>query len=677
LTGLRALPVDGKAVAALGGLGADAKANPFTMQVDFATAGAGLERVQLSRHVDVLGANARNEILQQREIYTFRAMDGSNVVREIVPFAAIGVRIDGVFVPLLESGVWKEIGRTQTLTDASVTLEAVVVDGASAPVVKVTREFRLKADRYDIELIQSLANVSGRALRVQWMQHGPVDLPVGVIRYGGDSRRLRLGHLPGATVNPDQQWVNPDRFSLYHADVLGEPMDAMGGAWNEKNIWPVPGYEASGLNLSWVALTNRYFSVAVHPLPERQPELAPGKSDKRFVDVASVDRIVLGRGGSGTGELKKNAIAGVRLFGPEVTLAPGASEDLSMGIYAGPLSERYLRADARAKTLGMDGMVIYSFGGPCGFCTFQWLAQLLKSFLSVLQSSVVFDWGLAIVVLVVCVRTLLHPVTKWSQMSIQRFGKQMSALAPKQKKLQEKYGDDKVKLREEMAKLMKEENVNYAGMLGCLPMFLQTPIWIALSAMIYFTFELRHTPAFFGVFQSIVPGWSFLADLSEPDKIVAFGTAIYVPLISGLMGPVEGLNLLPVLMGVLFWFQQKYMTPPPTTELTPEMETQQKIMKVMIVFMFPLLMYNAPSALVIYFLANSGLGIIESQRIRKQVLKLEAIEDERKKLIKEGKLPAPVKKPGFFARLQAMAEAKQQQIEENRKAAEKAKRKGK
>ncbi len=670
IEGLRALPVDVAARGAkgpIGDLGGDQKTNPFTMQLAFAPTGMGVERIQLSRHTDSLGKTARNEVLQQRETFQYMATDGATVEREIVPFAAIGVRVNGVFVSLLDGAVWRETARSRTQTEARAAFEAVVVDGAGAPVVKVSREYRLRADKYDVELLQSVQNLSGGAVKVQWVQNGPVDVPAGVVRYGGDSRRLRIGHLPSLTLNPDQQWVNADRFSMYHADVLGTPMDAAGATWNEKKLWPVPGYEAEPLGLSWLAVTNRYFSVSVHPLVERQAELAPGKADKRFTDVASIDRVVLARGGASTSELQANAIAGVRLFGPEVTLAAGASEDVSMGVYAGPLSTRYLNAEDRLKSLGMDGMVIYSFGGPCGFCTFQWLAQLLRIFLGFLQSSVVFDWGLAIIVLVVCVRTALHPVTKWSQTNIQRFSKQMAALAPKQKKLQEKYGSDQAKLREEMGKLMKEENVSYAGMLGCLPMFLQTPIWIALSAMIYFTFELRHAPAFFGVFQSIVPGWSFLADLSEPDRLIAFGTAFHVPLISGMMGPVDGLNLLPMLMGVLFWFQQKYMTPPPTTELSPEMETQQKIMKVMIVFLFPLMMYNAPSALVIYFLANSALGIVESQRIRSQMLIQDAKEEERKRLVKEGKLPPPApKQPGFFARLQAMAEAKQAEIEKKK-----------
>ena len=201
-----------------------------------------------------------------------------------------------------------------------------------------------------------------------------------------------------------------------------------------------------------------------------------------------------------------------------------------------------------------------------------------------------------------------------------RFGKQMQALAPKQQKLKEKYKDDPKRLQQEVAKLMKEEGVNFTGMLGCLPMFLQTPIWIALYAMLYFAYELRHEPAFFGVVQKLTNnGWAFLGDLSAPDHFIEFGRAFNVPLISGLMGPITGLNILPLVLGVVFYIQQKYLTPPTSATLTPEQQAQQKIIKIMMVVMFPVFVFNAPSGLTLYFVTNSTLGILESRWIRAHI----------------------------------------------------------
>jgi len=81
-------------------------------------------------------------------------------------------------------------------------------------------------------------------------------------------------------------------------------------------------------------------------------------------------------------------------------------------------------------------------GGPCAFCTFPWLAHILVWLLNNIHDWLTRDWALAIFVLVLIVRTVLHPVTKWSQIRVQRFSHQMQQMAPKQKKIQEKYKGD-------------------------------------------------------------------------------------------------------------------------------------------------------------------------------------------------------------------------------------------
>jgi len=76
---------------------------------------------------------------------------------------------------------------------------------------------------------------------------------------------------------------------------------------------------------------------------------------------------------------------------------------------------------------------------------------------------------------------------------------------------------------------------------------------------------------------------------------------------------------LPLLMGAVFYVQQKYMTPPTTATMTPEQKQQQKIMRVMMVVMFPLFLYKAPSGLTLYILTSSCIGILESRYIRRHI----------------------------------------------------------
>jgi YidC/Oxa1 family membrane protein insertase len=140
------------------------------------------------------------------------------------------------------------------------------------------------------------------------------------------------------------------------------------------------------------------------------------------------------------------------------------------------------------------------------------------------------------------------------------------------------------------------------------------PIWIALYAVLYFNFDLRHQAAFFGIFQNF-GGWQFLSDLSRPDNFFEFPSPINLFLFS-----LHGINLLPIIMGVVFFIQQKYMTPP-TPNMTPEQEQQQKIMKWMMVLMFPAMLYIAPSGLTLYILTSTCVGIIESKRVKAHIEK--------------------------------------------------------
>jgi len=207
----------------------------------------------------------------------------------------------------------------------------------------------------------------------------------------------------------------------------------------------------------------------------------------------------------------------------------------------------------------------------------------------------------------------LHPITKKSQINMQRFGKVMQKLKPEIEKLKKKYPDDPKRVQTEQMQLMAKYGVNPFQMLGCLPMFLQMPIWIALYALLYFMFDIRQEPAFFGIFQ-MIGGWPFLADLSSADHFFGKFNEPY----QFLFWNVTGINFLPILMGVIFYVQQKYMSPQ-NMATTPEQASQQKMMRIMMVVMFPLMLYSAPSGLTLYILTSSSVGILESRHIRKQI----------------------------------------------------------
>lgn len=604
-----------------------ALADPYELQLRFSPVGAGIDTIELADYFTEPKGTEHVALVRER---TFGA-------GRLTPMAMLGLTIGGQYVPLTgytPAGeplpIWREL--------APGDFEAFITDAEGTRILRVRRTFTIDENSFELGLDQRIDNLTDAPIPVSVIQTGPADL-IQESFYGGDKRRLRFGYLLDETRDPTQQFVQPDSDLKPRNKLLGKKEKSTKLYAAAAPVWPTPAHANRNHTLSWLALTNRYFAVAVHP------KVDPNAPTNNLALTAAerVDRVVA------------DVIAGdglmLRMTGPVQVVPASGSIDSALSIYAGPLSRRVINDQPQAAAVNLDGLVVYNFGGMCAVCTFAWLADGLKSILLIAHDYITFDWALAIILLVIIVRTILHPVTRWSQIRVQRFAKQMQEVGPKQKKLQEKFKDDPKRLQQETAKLWKEEGISPAGMLGCLPMFLQTPVWIALYAVLYFSSEMRHQPAFFGVFQKITNGsWTFLADLAQPDRFLAIAN----PIDLGLMR-IDGLNILPLLLGVVFYAHQKYLTPPTATTMTPEQEQQQKLIKVMMVVLFPLFMYGAPSGLALYFITNSTVGIFEMRHIRKSIdaKGLLDVKPERKKNAK----------PGFLARLYEAAQ-KQQQLRE-------------
>ena len=149
--------------------------------------------------------------------------------------------------------------------------------------------------------------------------------------------------------------------------------------------------------------------------------------------------------------------------------------------------------------------------------------------------------------------------------------------------------------------------------MGFLPMFVQMPIWIALYSAIYASIALRGAP--------FLPVW--ITDLSAPDALFRF-TAITLPL----FGKLDSFNLLPILMGVAFYLQQKLMPKQAAASANPQVAQQQKMMMIMLPLLFPLMLYKAPSGLNLYIMASTFAGVIEQYVIRKHIREKEEAESK-------------------------------------------------
>lgn len=598
----------------------------------FTTLGAGIESLQLPDDFETVAGKV-HVTLQAR-------FDLEGTTLSAVPFAAFQAEIEGSVVNITgwDYPIW-------TQTSAGV-FEAYIDDNEGNPVVRIERRFTLKPnEQHGFYLNETIENVSASSLRARLISTGAIDMPKADSSYGGDRRRVRYGYLLPAEQQGTSLTVTVDEELKNRNKLLGKKIPSQYGKAYPVGlaVWPNEDILPGASRLSWLALTDRYFVVAMHPqfgsASVQRPE------EKLLNGITMIDRLMLDHYAS-----PLDAVQILRLTGQEHQIASGESVTNTIGVYAGPRNRPLMNSEPEIAALNMPSMVVSNLGGICAPCTFSWLTDILIGVLRTFHS-IVGDWAVSILLLVVLVRGCLHPVTRWSQIRVQRFSVQMQAMAPKQKAVREKYKGDSKRQQQEMSKLWKEEGISPAGMLGCLPMFLQSPVWIALYATLFFASELRHEPAFYGVFQNMF-NWGFMNDLSAPDGAIPLPSSMHFSF--AMWGTVNSLNILPLLLGVVFYLHQKYLTPPTQATLTPEQESQQKMMKIMMVFMFPVMMYAAPSGLALYFITNSTMGIIENKWIRAHMKKHGMLEIENIRAAKKEK------GPGFLQRMNEAAEAQRQ-----------------
>ncbi len=566
----------------------------WNMEVSFTSGGAGISSIRFSNIFETVDGKLAWKKYRENggtqpttdDLYLLTDTFGQNDFSAPV-LSAYQIIINDQSLSLTSKDVWRQTNATED----SVSYEATVVDANQNNIAVIERTWSL-GKGYDLHVQQSIKNLTGQRFVVQWLQYGPPSLTVDRSRYM-DRRRFRFGWELSDDFDPDHAApIQSNDFLYEFADTTKE---------KDTTLWPTDETRDEGYKLSWFASTNRYFSLAVMPNINDKGEGNRVITDKIETIACSV---------RGT-EPSEHVLTG--LWSPKTTLDGGKIYDLTMCVYAGPLQRSVLDNREPYIALNMRDMVLYQMSSMCAICTFQWLADFLAVVLTTLDHYVVFDWGLAIVLLVLIVRTILHPITKKSQINMQRFGKVMQKLKPEIDKLKKKYPNDPKRVQTEQMALMQKYGVNPFQMLGCLPMFLQMPIWVALYALLYFMFDIRQEPAFFGFFQ-LFGEWPFLADLSSADHF--FGK--FSEPKQFLLWNVTGINILPILMGAIFFVQQKYMSPQ-SMATSPEQESQQKIMKVMMVVLFPVMLYSAPSGLTLYILTSSGVGILESRHIRKHI----------------------------------------------------------
>ncbi|MCW9028780.1 MAG: membrane protein insertase YidC [Kangiella sp.] len=267
-----------------------------------------------------------------------------------------------------------------------------------------------------------------------------------------------------------------------------------------------------------------------------------------------------------TTTVKPNQETIIRFIQPTVSVAAQSEKVIDATLYVGPKILKRLEAAAPGLEKSLDLSWVWWIGLP--------IYKLMQFFYSF-----VANWGLAIILVTLVVKTLLYPLSAAQYRSMAN----MRKLAPKMQQLKERYGEDKQRMQQEMMKMYKEEGANPFG--GCLPMLLQFPIFIALYYVLFEAVELRHAPFF---------GW--IQDLSVADPYF----------------------VLPLLMGGSMWLMQKLQPQSPTMD-----PMQQKIMSYLPI-VFTVFMLFFPAGLVLYWLCNNLISVAQQQYVTKKIEKQHA-----------------------------------------------------
>ena len=174
----------------------------------------------------------------------------------------------------------------------------------------------------------------------------------------------------------------------------------------------------------------------------------------------------------------------------------------------------------------------------------------------------------------------------------------MKELQPDMEKIKERAAGDRQKLQAEMMELYKKEKVNPAA--GCLPILLQIPIFFALYKVIFVTLELRHAPWI---------GW--IKDLSAPDPstiLNLFGLLPWAnPFPPDSLLFIFSLGILPILLGISMWLQQK-LNPAPT-------DATQAMIFAWMPWVFMFMLGTFASGLIIYWIANNMITFAQQYMI--------------------------------------------------------------
>ena len=477
---------------------------------------------------------------------------------------------------------WESLG-VEKGADGSQTasFKAVIKDSTGAPVLTLVKSYKITAGSYLLDCDFTIENLTDSEQKVRFNLGGPTGL-------GRESFRSDMRQVIAGFRNAEGQVVSTglNTKKLRKATEIEDRRPTKPGA-----------------NFLWIAATNKYFAAIVVPVADEGKDFCDWVADKtgRFYNPDGDER-------SNSGD----ETIGLDLKIAANTLAPANQENsektYKFQLYLGPKDKSLFDKTQLYEKLGFAHTITFM---PCFCCPTCLINPIAFAILAMMKWMYGFigNYGIVIIILVFLFRLAMHPVTKKSQLSMRK----MTKLGPMAEEIKKKYANNKAEMNKQMMALYKKQGAS--PIMGFLPMMVQMPVWIALWSAVYASIELRG--------EGFLPFW--ITDLSMPDALYRFPTTIIVPLLGW---KIESLNLLPLMMGVAFYLQQKLMPHQAGASANPQVAQQQKMMMIMMPLMFPLMLYKAPSGVNLYIMSSTFAGVFEQYFIRKHIREKEEAESQ-------------------------------------------------
>jgi len=381
-------------------------------------------------------------------------------------------------------------------------------------------------------------------------------------------------------IDPAGRFQVDKKFSVvpskpYQFDVAVTYKNISGTPWANQPVFDVTGYKDPNLETSFLdprpdlvealcktanEMEREVYSAVDNPMNFGGPldRVKWAGIDRRYFLFAAVP--IDGAARCDMERLDDNFLQ-ARIVHDELSLQPGESKVLNYVLYVGPKDQDVLDEAGHDLVEAIDYGFFAFLARPM-----RWLLVLLFGFTG--------NWGIAIILLTIIVRLAMWPLNHKVYVNSER----MKDIQPKIKEIQEKYKNDQQRLTEETMKTFKENKVSP---LGCAPMFLQFPIFLALYFMILNSVELYKADFFL-----------WYTDLSASDPYF----------------------VLPIFMGIVMYAQQSMMT---VEAPNPQMKTVMKVMPIA----FTAFMLFLPAGVVLYYSASMLIGILQQVMIKRQFAK--------------------------------------------------------